>query len=272
MFDLFKAIIFGATQGITEFLPISSSGHLLVLHNFFDLPIKNELAFDVALHFSSLLAVILFFRKDISKLFFAFINGLFGKTSDLSKVSWMIIVGTIPAALAGLFLEDIIEDKLRLIIVVAFMLFAVAILFILVEKFNSNKSTESYSKLSFKNAMKIGLAQTLALIPGTSRSGITIITGMSLGLKREEAIKFSFLLSIPIILGASATKIPEFLGSLHSGSENLLLILAFLSCFISAFLTIKIFLKFAKNNTLIPFAYYRIILSVILIIFWFLGK
>lgn len=268
MIDILKAVLFGAVQGITEFLPISSSGHLLILHEFFDLNIKNELAFDVVLHFASLLAVILFFRKDIKDLFFAFMQSFFGKKTDLSKVAWLIIWGTIPAAFAGLFLEDLIACKLRSILVVAFMLFLVAALFIFVEKNKTKNSAYDYKSLDFAKAIKIGVAQSLALIPGTSRSGITIITGMWLGLKREESIKFSFLLSIPIILGASATKIPEFLGSGGVSAQFEILATAFLASFIAAFFTIKYFLNFAKKNTLIPFAYYRIILAIVLVVFW----
>jgi undecaprenyl-diphosphatase len=272
MFDIIKAVLFGVVQGITEFLPVSSSGHLLILHDFFDLPIQNELAFDVVLHLASLLAVLLFFRKDILELINAFVDSLRGKKSDLSRTCWMIIVATIPAALAGVFLEDIIENQLRSILIVALMLVVVAVLFIIIENRKNKNNNGSYNNLSLAKAAKIGFAQALALIPGTSRSGITIIAGISLGLKRDEAIKFSFLLSIPIILGASATKIPSFLSDGFIDGQITILISAFFASFFSAFLTIKYFLKFAKNHTLIPFAYYRIFLAVLLVAFWYLGK
>lgn len=266
-----KAILFGVVQGITEFLPISSSGHLLILHEYIDLPIQNELAFDVVLHFASLLAVILFFRKDITRLIIAFINSFRGKKTDLSRTCWMIIVGTIPAVIAGLLLEEIIDEMLRSVFVVALMLVIISIFFIIVEKYYCKDNTGEYDKLSLKNAIKIGLAQALALIPGTSRSGITIIAGIRLGLKRDEAIKFSFLLSIPIILGVSAKKIPDFINQGLDSDQLGILIVAFLASFLSAFFTIKYFLKFAKRHTLVSFAYYRILLAVALMAFWFFG-
>ena len=266
--EYISIIIYGIIQGITEFLPISSSGHLVILHNIFPLNFINEVSFDVFLHLASLSAVIYFFRKDIWKIFNGWIKSFSGQKNDEARLAWMIIIATIPAALAGYFLENLIENKLRSLLVLIFMLIFVAFLFIFFEKKGTFKKTSK--DISFKDAFIIGLAQALALIPGTSRSGITIIAGLSLGLKRIEAIRFSFLMSVPIIFGAFLSKLPSILNNLNFQDSFLLLILAFFSTFITAFFVIKYFLHFAEKHTLVPFAYYRITLAIILLLYLYL--
>jgi undecaprenyl-diphosphatase len=263
-------ILFGVVQGITEFLPISSSGHLILLHNFISLPVEDNMAFDVFLHFATLLAIVICFRSDIYKLVRSFIASLGGKKDEYSRTGWLIIMATLPAAFLGLLLEDKIEEYFhgasgQEIMVVAFMLFAVALLFIFVEK--RKKGEKLYTALSRKEALLVGFAQALALIPGTSRSGITIIAGLWGGLKREEALRFSFLLSIPVILGASVTKIPRLF---ENGIEGWSYILcAFIATFVSGVLAIRFFLRFAETKSLIPFAYYRIALALVLLLYLF---
>lgn len=263
---MIKSVLFGIVQGISEFLPISSSGHLVLLHEFFELNLDNELAFDVFLHLASISAVIIYFRKDVLFLLKSFIRSLQGDRDNATKIPWMIIAGTVPAALAGFFLDDFIEDSVRSIAVVPVMLILIAFLFIYIEKFQKKAKIKKYSDMSFIDALKIGFAQALALIPGTSRSGITIISGMSLGLKREEAIRYSFLLSIPIILGASVKKFPALL----AGGISPEMLVAFAASFVSAILTIKYFLKFAQKYSLVVFAYYRIVLAFFLITIFYL--
>ncbi|MBT4277641.1 undecaprenyl-diphosphate phosphatase [Candidatus Falkowbacteria bacterium] len=251
--DYFNAIIFGVVQGITEFVPISSSGHLVILHRIIDLPIQNELAFDVILHFASLLAVILFFKKEIL--------GLINNT----KFLLLILLSTIPAGLIGFFLKDFIESSLRSPLVIAFTLFFGGVLFLIFEKIG--KKTYNTDKLNWKNVLVVGFAQALALVPGTSRSGITITAGLGIGLKRETAVRFSFLMSIPIILGASLVKIPELEFNSLQKQEIYILLIAFAFSFLSAFLAIKYFIKFTKNHSLNIFAMYRFILAFIILIF-----
>ena len=266
--DYLNAIIFGITQGITEFLPISSSGHLVILHKFFHLPLTNELVFDVILHFATLLAVIYFFRKDIKLLLISWFRSFRGERSEYGKLSWLILLSTIPAGLIGFYLDDLIETKFRSVLVVASMLIAVGFLFILVERIS--RKTDDMKNLNWQKTLIIGLTQAIALIPGTSRSGITIIAGMTTGLKREAALKFSFLMSIPIIVGAALKEIPKIFNTTINNNEIIIIVIAFLAAYISGFLAIKYFLRFAKNNSLNIFAYYRILLGVILIFYFFM--
>ncbi len=270
MINYIIAAFFGIVQGITEFLPVSSSGHLVLMHNFFDIPISNELVFDVTLHFATLLAVMYFFRKDIIILIKNWIKSIVKKDFSKGKTAWFIILATIPAGLAGVLLEDYIESVFRSLLVVAIMLIAVGILFIVIERMAKQK--DKIENMNWKNAFIIGLAQALALIPGTSRSGITILAGLNIGLKRKEAIKFSFLLSIPIILGAFITKVPDLINSNLQSDEYMLLAISFVFSYLAGFFAIKYFLKIAEKYTLNMFAYYRFALATIVLVFYFFTK
>ena len=262
--DYIYAAIFGFVQGITEFLPISSSGHLVILHELISLPIKNEITFDVIMHSATLFAVLWFFRQEIRQLLKSWLLSLGGQKDNLSRISWLIILGTIPAALVGWLFGNYIEAVFRSPLIVAIMLAIIGGLFIVFEKISSFQN--DLEKLNWRQALIIGLAQVAAFIPGTSRSGVTIIAGLGVGLKREEAIKFSFLLSVPIIAGAVIKKIPQTLILGLSGEELMILSIGFIFSFLTGFLAIKYFLKFSKNNSLHIFAYYRFILAAILLI------
>lgn len=264
--DYINAIIFGIVQGVTEFLPISSSGHLVILHRFISLPVQNELAFDVVLHSATLLAVIWFFREDISRLLKSWLKSFTGYRDEFSKISWLIILATVPAGLAGWLFGDIIESVFRSPIVVAVMLIVVGALFIVLEKVG--RKTDELKNLNWSKSLIIGLVQAIALIPGTSRSGITIIAGLFAGLKREAAVRFSMLLSIPVIFGASAAKIPQIFKADFIGKESALLAIAFFVSFISGIVAIKYFLKFAKEHSLNVFAFYRFVLAIAIIIIY----
>ena len=268
MIDYLIAILFGMIQGITEFLPVSSSGHLLITHKFLNLPINNELAFDVVLHFATFLAVFFYFLKDIIKILKSWVKSFSGKIDENASLGWQIILATIPAAAAGYFLEDIIENKLRSVFIVALMLFVVAILFVIFEKIKNKQ--KNISDINWKEALIVGFAQSIALIPGTSRSGITIIAGLGIGLKREAAVRFSFLLSLPIILGASIKKIPQLFEAGLNNYELSILFVAFFASFIAGWFTIKYFLRFVKKYSLISFAWYRMALAIIVLLL-FLG-
>jgi undecaprenyl-diphosphatase len=264
IFDLIKAVIYGAIQGLTEFLPVSSSGHLVFLHDFLPISIENKLAFDVALHFGTLIAVIYYFRRDIYKIIRSFFIG----DKNYQKLGVYLILATVPAAAAGYFLNDIIAIVFRSTLIVIFMLFAVGILFMISERIASQKY--DLFDIKFLPAIMIGLAQTIALIPGTSRSGITIVTGMFLGLKREAAARFSFLLSIPVIFGAALMQVPELSGLSGNYFEILLYLTAFLTSILSGWWAIKFFLDYVNKNTLRPFAYYRFILALVILLFIYL--
>jgi len=263
--DYLYAIIFGVFQGVTEFLPISSSGHLVLLHELLPFNVGNEMAFDVVLHLASLLAVLYFFRRDVWSLFGAWVKSLFGRHSREGRTAWFILLATLPAALAGVMWGEFIENHLRNYAVVAVMLVVVGILFFVLER--AGRKIASYESLGWKGALFIGLAQAVALIPGTSRSGITIIAGLGAGLKRQDALKFSFLLSIPIILGAVLVQIPDMSGFFKVGNYGLLSA-SFLAAFISAFLAIKYFLRFARNHSLDIFGFYRIILALAVVLYF----
>lgn len=265
--DFINAIIFGAIQGITEFLPVSSSGHLVILHEFIALPMVNELAFDVMLHAGTLLAILIFFRQDVWNLIIGWLKTLKGEKNDYGRLAWLIVLGTIPAGLVGFFFEDKVESVLRSPFIVAFMLVLVGIVFIMIEKIG--KQTGELMKLGWKKSLIIGFGQALALIPGTSRSGITIIAGMATDLKREEAVRFSFLLSIPIILGAVIKKAPEILEASMSQGELMIILTAFASTLFFGILTIKYFLLFVKKFSLNFFAYYRFALAGVLLLYLF---
>lgn len=267
MFNYLVAFIFGFTQGVTEFLPISSSGHLAILHRLFKLPFTNELAFDVLLHLATLLALIIFFRKELGQIIKTLAKSLMGKGSDLAKLAWFLILGSLPAGLTGWLVGDFFENSLRSPLMIALMLIIVGILFLIFER--TSRFADTLDNLNWWKVLLIGLAQIVALLPGVSRSGITIIAGLGTGLKRAEAVKFSFLLSIPIIAGAAAIKVPYLLRTNFSYYDFSLLALAFIAALIAGWLAIKYFLRWADRFRLDVFAYYRFILALIIVVFYF---
>jgi undecaprenyl-diphosphatase len=255
----FESIILGAVQGITEFLPISSSAHLIVLPWFFKVK-EGGITFDVMLHFGTLLAILtLYGRKFLTVL----IEGL----SDLKErklgnsLLFKIIAGTLPAVVLGLLCKDFIESYLRTPYVAVFGLITVSILMIVCERIYVSEKSISYSV-----AIGIGIAQALALVPGTSRSGITITVGMLLGLKRTRAVDFSFLLSIPIIIGTTLYELRHL--HFHNAGEDLeLLLYGVASSFIFGLLSLKFLIRFLKKYSLDIFAVYRIGLAIIILFF-----
>lgn len=258
-------------QGATEFIPVSSSGHLVVLHEFLRTNIADSITFDVALHLGTLLAVLVYFRTDILRYLVAILELFIPKRrinrSDLSQVM-LIIYATLPAAIAGLFFENSIEALFRNPTTVVITLIAGAFLFFIVEKYFSGNERQ-FSGLSVSRAIYIGFAQALALIPGVSRSGITIVAGMSAKLKREQAARFSFLISIPVIFGAGIFKFWEIDWETMALPEFIYFIIGFISSLFVGFLTIKYFLKFLARHKLNVFGWYRIILGlIILALFW----
>jgi len=263
--DYLYAIIFGVVQGITEFLPISSSGHLVLLHELLPFTVPNEMAFDVALHLASLLAVVYVFRLEAVRLAKAWCLSLGGKSTQEGRLAWLILLATVPAGLAGVFLGDRVEAVFRNHITVSVMLVVVALVFLIAEAVA--RQDRSYQSLGWKGAFFVGLAQAVALIPGTSRSGITIAAGLGIGLKREQALRFSFLMSIPVILGAIITQLPELSGfGMIAGYP--VLVIAFLCAFLSALLAIKYFLRFARGHGLGVFAAYRILLALAVVLYF----
>lgn len=259
--NYFLAIFIGFVQGVTEFLPISSTGHLVIFENLFGISQKTfGLAFDASLHLGTLLAVLIFFHKDYLKL----IN-----LKD-NRLLLNLIIGTGPAVILGLVFEKVIESILRQlwIIGLAFILFSAV--FILAEVYSRRlKSKEEISKIG---ALVIGIFQAIALIPGVSRSGSTISAGLFLGLSRVQAARFAFMLSGPIVAGAGLKKLIEVLtiGDLAKSEINFFII-GICSSAIFGYLTIKYFLKYLSARTLYPFVVYRVILGLFLLYNYFYG-
>ncbi|MBT4723003.1 undecaprenyl-diphosphatase UppP [Candidatus Falkowbacteria bacterium] len=263
------SIVLGIVQGITEFLPVSSSGHLVLLHNILNFDFEQNLAFDTALHLGTGFALVLFFWNDIKKYvitFFKFISG--SKSVVKSEIDFVfkLIVATIPAVVLGLLFETIIETKLRSEWVVVSTLIIVAVIFLLVEKYSKPK--KGMEELTFFKAILIGVAQAFALIPGVSRSGITIVAGMSSKLKRSEAARFAFLLGIPVILGAGFYQIFKLDFSTLESTMIRIFVIGFLASFISGLLVIKFLMKYLTTHKLNVFAWYRIGLAIILILYF----
>ena len=267
--EYINSIIFGAIQSLTEFLPISSSGHLIIFHEVIKSELLNSITFDVILHGGTLLAVIIYFWQDVVKLVKGFFNSIFRRnlvSDSYQRLSWLIIIGTVPAASVGYYFNDLIENYFRNISWVIIMLVVGAILFILAEKFS--KKIRSIETMTVADSVLIGLAQVLAFIPGMSRSGITIVAAMYKNFDRVTSARFSFLLSIPIILGANIRKVTQFSLSDFSWAFIFVFILGAASAALIGYFVIKYLLKFLTNHSLIPFAIYRIILAIALYFFY----
>jgi len=259
--DILQIIVLALVQGLTEFLPISSSAHLIlvpVLTGWDD----QGLAFDVAVHVGTLTAVVLYFRKEISAMFFAWLASLKGKHSEDSKLAWGVLIGTIPVGLAGLLFKDVISEHLRtpLVIAATTLIFG----FLLWYADWSGKRERDEHTVSWKDIIFIGCAQAIALIPGTSRSGITITAGLMLGLTAPAAARFSFLLSIPVIVLAGGVETLEYLEVASMNDMGDLITGALISA-LSAYLCIHYFLMLLERIGMTPFVVYRLILGVVLL-------
>lgn len=264
-----SSMLLGIIQGLTEFLPISSSGHLILFHDILNWQTADDLAFDVFLHWGTLVALVIYFYKDIIRYIKAFLKSFVSwnlKTDLDQRLSWLILISMIPAVIAGLFLNDIIDQLFRNIISVAFFLIIVGVIFLLVERYcvkNMNLTSLTWGK-----ALLLGVAQAIALIPGVSRSGATISTGLVLNLNREEAARFSFLMSIPIVFAAGAKKAWDMKDLVLSTADFFVYLVGFLASVIIGYLAIKFLLNYLKNHSLNIFAYYRIILGIVILIYF----
>lgn len=266
-------IVLAVIQGITEFLPISSSAHLLLPSQLLGWPVQG-LAFDVAVHVGSLAAVIIYFRKTIFSLAVNFFASLARKPHDQAQTrqAWFIILATIPAVIGGFLLKDLIDALLHdessnlptLVIAITTLLFG----FLLWWADVRAKQTRNIDQLTWKDALYIGCAQAIALIPGTSRSGITMTAGLMLGLNKVDTARFSFLLSIPLITAAGTLLTIELIQTPAAFDIQALAFGAVLS-FISAFACIVLFLKWIERSGFLPFVIYRLLLGVVLLFVYF---
>lgn len=263
--DITQIILLALIQGITEFLPISSSAHLILiptLANWKD----QGLSFDIAVHFGTLMAVIWYFRKDLSSLLIDWTTSIkIGKDIGQSNFAWAILLATIPIVIAGVLFKDLVEIYLRDITIIAYATIIFAILLGLADYINRNFS-QIRTRLNWFDVIMIGSFQVLALIPGTSRAGITISAALLLGISRELSIKFAFLLAIPTIgLSALALILAAYQAKLNIDWQ--LLLLAFSVAALSAYLVIVFFIKFITKIGFMPFVIYRLLLGTLLL-FW----
>ncbi len=256
--ELLKAIILGLVQGFTEFIPISSSGHLILVGNFLKFSYSG-LAFDTALNIGTLAALFAFFWKDFWKLGRDFIMG-----GEDRKLAWYIIIATIPAVVFGVLVQDLAEKAFRSNVLVAFNLVWVAILMLFIDRLP--QITKKIQDIRLPQAVIIGFAQALALIPGTSRSGITITAGRALKLDRVTATRFSFLLSAPVITGATLKLILSDNTLSSMGHMPSLYIGGILGAFIAGYFSIKFLIKYLSKNGLAIFAYYRIVVGILILL------
>lgn len=257
--DIIQAIALALLQGLTEFLPVSSSAHLILLPALLGWE-DQGLAFDVAVHVGTLSAVIAFYRKDVAQIIVAWCRSVIGKgMTDDARLAWYVVLGTIPVGIVGITLPDVVETVLRSPLVIA----GSTIVFALLLWFAEKRAKEQRSTITLLDAIIIGLFQAIALIPGTSRSGITITAGLMTGLKREHAARFSFLLSIPVIALAGMVKGLELYKEAVPVQWDLISVGVALSAVV-AYLSIGWFLKLLNKVGMMPFVFYRLVLGVVL--------
>ncbi|MDO4169899.1 MAG: undecaprenyl-diphosphate phosphatase [Lachnospiraceae bacterium] len=266
--EIIKVIVLGIVEGITEWLPISSTGHLILVNEFIKLNMTDAFMemFNVVIQLGAIMAVVvLYFHK---------LNPFSPKKNRKEKMDTMqiwfkVVVAVLPSAVIGLLFDDWLDEHLYKPIVVALMLILYGILFIVVENRNRRRrpSTRSFETLSYGTAIGIGMFQLLALIPGTSRSGATILGGILLGCSRYIAAEFSFFLGIPTMFGASLLKIVKF-GLAFTSTELIVLILGMVVSFVVSIIAIKFLLNYIKNNDFKVFGVYRIILGILVIAYF----
>lgn len=264
------AALLGVVQGLTEFLPVSSSAHLILARAFFGWEAPEfGLAFDVALHVGTLAAILLFFRSEVAAMVMAAPTMLSPRAGAAAKMARLIVIGTVPAVAAGLLFDDLIEAHMRTPAVAATTLAAGAVLMLAAERLVAPRRNED--SLTVTDATLIGIAQASALVPGVSRSGSTIAVGMLLGMRRDAAARFTFLLGIPAIAGAGARETVELTGMEPTAQMLGLFATGMVVSAAVGYVTIKYFLRFLAGHRLDVFAYYRLALSAATFVWLFLS-
>jgi undecaprenyl-diphosphatase len=263
--NFFYAIFLGLLQGATEFLPISSSGHLALAESFLGIK-EGSLAFDVALHLGTLLGVIIYFRRDFSVMFIAMVKPrVLGEEAIKQRLlALYICLGTIPAVVAGYLLKDAAETIFRAPILIAGTLAGAGLLLLLADKLGKHK--RSMKHIGLADVAVIGLAQAFALIPGVSRSGITMTAALMMGWNRMSAARFSFLLSAPIILGAGIYNLPAIIRQGSEPGQSGFYLAGFVAAAVSGYLVIAFLLRFVQTHSFAVFAYYRFVLAALVLL------
>lgn len=276
MIEILKAILFGIVEGITEWLPISSTGHMILLDEFIHLGVSDEFykLFEVVIQLGAILAVVLIYFKSIWPL-----------KVEKQKIKWdmnilnlwgKILVACIPAAIIGLLFDDWLDEHLYNSVVVSLALIIYGVIFIIIETKHIGKgTTKEVNKITYKQALEIGAFQLLALIPGTSRSGSTIIGGLLIGLERSVAATFTFFLAIPVMAGASLLKLVKYIldvGFVFSGLELAILGVGCLVAFLVSLFVIKFLINYIRKHDFKVFGWYRIVLGIIVLLYFLLIK
>ena len=269
MSELLKAILFGIVEGVTEWLPISSTGHMILLDEFIHLGVSAEFykLFEVVIQLGAILAVIILYFKTI----WPFRNNNGSITLDRNTLDlWgKIIVACFPAAVIGVLFNDWMEEHFFTPEVVAITLILYGALFILIESRNiGSGQVKNVHDISYKKALQVGIFQLLSLVPGTSRSGSTIIGGLLIGLQRSVAAEFTFYLAIPVMIGASLLKLIKYImkvGFVFNGSELLILAVGCVVAFIISILVIRFLMAYIKKHNFTVFGYYRIVLGLMVL-------
>jgi undecaprenyl-diphosphatase len=266
--EIIHAVILAIIQGLTEFLPISSSGHLILVPELLGWS-DQGLAFDVAVHIGTLFAVVFYFRNEVLRLFLAWLNSFKGALPEIqksdAKLAWGVLLGTIPAGLVGLIAKDFIELNLRSTLVIACTTIGFGLL--LWWSDIKGKRQRELHQINWRDVFVIGCAQAIALIPGTSRSGITMTAALMVGLDRQASARFSFLLSIPVITLAGGLLALDLIQQQNSVDWTALIIGTGVSA-ISAYLCIRFFLQLLDRIGMAPFAIYRLLLGALLLVLY----
>lgn len=266
--SVIEAFLFGFVQGITEFLPVSSTAHIVITQMIFGYTFPG-LAFEIYLHIASIFAVIIYFRKDIIAVLVGFFS-FFGSRTAENKVHFFfgiyILVATFITGVLGILLKDFVGDTMKTPIFISIALVVTGLALIFIERFHKY-GNRSEKDMTFKDAIVVGLGQTIAVFPGISRSGATLVVALLAGLNRETAVRYSFLLVIPVILGSTVLAIDEIGSGMFSSIGAPALIVSFISTFIFSWLGIVWLIDFLKRSKLIYFAIYCFVVAILVYLF-----
>ncbi|MEO7134657.1 MAG: undecaprenyl-diphosphate phosphatase [Vicinamibacterales bacterium] len=263
--DLISAALLGVVQGLTEFLPVSSSGHLILARAFFGWdPGRFGIAFDAACHVGTLLAVVAFLRADVTRLIMAAPGALTGRDGEDERLGRLIIVGTIPVVIVGGLFGDVIEARVRTPLIVAINLVIGAAGLLWVERIG--RQDREAGSLGYGEALAIGVAQAAALAPGLSRSGSTLTVSMFLGLKRDSAARFVFLMSLPAVLAVAVKELIDLSEIGFAGVPLTLMAVGLVVSGLVGYVTVKYFLRYLASHSLAVFAYYRFALAAVTVL------
>jgi len=268
--DLISAVLLGVVQGLTEFLPVSSSGHLILARAFFGWdPGRFGIAFDAACHVGTLLAVVAYFRSDVAALVAAAPGALTGKDGEWERLGRLIVVGTVPIVIVGALFGDVIEARVRTPLVVAVNLVIGSILLLWVERVSRQSRDER--SLGYAEALAIGIAQAAALMPGLSRSGATLSVALFLGMSRAKAARFVFLMSLPAVFAVAVREAAELWEVGLAGVPVTLMLAGLITSAVVGYLTVKYFIRYLAAHSLDVFAYYRLALAAVTVL-WLLTR